>query len=308
MRVIALGLLALALVLGGAAVWGIRSLGAQPGARGGAEMVVVAARPIEFGQTLTADSIKLQPWPKGARPEGSFPTLAEVVGKAPRVALRSIAANEPILNTRVSGPGGRATLSALIDSGNRAVTIRVNDVIGVAGFVLPGDFVDVLLTRPEGEPTAGKQNMRTDVLLESVRVLAVDQLANEKKDDPVVAKAATIEVAPEQAQKLALAAQVGSLSLALRGKSDPMASHVAVPVRVSDLQLGSVAAPPGAPAQSYGQAVASQTSVSRATYGQARRRSPRPARPAAERAASGSGVIEIVRGSEATQVHVGGYP
>ncbi|HYF22060.1 MAG TPA: Flp pilus assembly protein CpaB [Caulobacteraceae bacterium] len=292
MRNIAIGLLIVALVLGAAAVWGVRSLaaGAEKGVQ--ADALVVAARPIAFGETLTPDLLKLQPWPKGARPEGSFPTVAELTGPTPRVALRPIAANEPILASRVSVPGGRATLSALIEAGMRAVTIRVDDVFGVAGFVLPGDFVDVILTRPEGEATVANDNMRTDVLLQSVRVLAVDQLASENKDEPVVAKAATIEVTPEQAQKLALAAQVGTLSLALRGKVDPTASRAGmIAVRVDDLRLD------GAPAAA---APARAASVSAPRPPAVRR--PRPAAPAA---APEAHTIEIVRAGQSSQVRVG---
>jgi len=291
MRNIAIGLLIVALLLGGAAVWGVRSLAAGAQAQGvRTDGLVVAARPIAFGETLTPDLLKIQPWPKDARPEGSFKTLAELTGETPRVALRAIAANEPILASRVSGPGGRATLSALIEAGMRAVTIRVDDVFGVAGFVLPGDFVDVILTRPEGENSASNENMRTDVLLQSVRVLAVDQLASENKDEPVVAKAATIEVSPEQAQKLALAAQVGTLSLALRGKVDPTVSRAATAaVRVDDLRLD------GAPL------TASPAAAPRTPLPPAVRRP----RPAAAPATREDHTIEIVRAGQASQVRVG---
>jgi pilus assembly protein CpaB len=167
--------------------------------------------------------------------------VGELTGGNPRLALAPIAANEPILPQRISGPGGRATLSGVIRTGMRAATIRVDDVMGVAGFVLPGDFVDVLVTRDDGEDSSKK--MRTDILLESVRVLAVDQTASGEKNDPVVAKAATIEVSPEQAQKLALAGQVGTLSLALRGAEDPLSSAGAAAartVRTADLRLKGV--------------------------------------------------------------------
>ncbi|NEX94995.1 Flp pilus assembly protein CpaB, partial [Caulobacter sp. 17J65-9] len=248
MRAIGLGLLAVALVLGLAAVWGVRTITAAksaPATQLDQTVVVVASRPIEFGETLKPELLRAQAWPAGAQPDGAFKTVGELTTGSPRVALRPIAANEPILASRISGPGARATLSGAIDAGKRAVTIRVDDVVGVAGFVLPGDFVDVLVTRTEGD-RGERTNMRTDVLLEGVRVLAVDQLANENKNDPVVAKAATIEVAPEQAQRLALAAEVGTLSLSLRGTADAMAtspSEAVRTVRVGDLRLGAAAAP-----------------------------------------------------------------
>lgn len=239
-----------ALILGGFVAWGLHNISsARAASRGPLSQttLVVAARPIGFGEPLTPEVLRAQAWPLAAQPAGAFHTVAEATAGPRRVALGPIAANEPVLAGRISGPGGRATLSGVIRAGMRASTIRVNDVFGVAGFVLPGDFVDVLVTRTEaraGGASAG--DMRTDLLLQSVRVLAVDQLANENKNDPVVAKAATIEVTPEQAQKVALAAQVGTLSLALRGAVDPLAAQPpgsARTVRTPDLRLEPVALP-----------------------------------------------------------------
>jgi pilus assembly protein CpaB len=251
MRNIGFVLLIVSLLLGGVAVWGVRNLSAAraaPSDRLGQTTVVVASRSIGFGETLTPELLRVQAWPRGAQPQGSFRSLAELTGGHKRVALSPIAVNEPVLATRISGPGGRATLSGVIRGGMRATTIRVNDVFGVAGFVLPGDFVDVLVTRNEAKGTGGGEgDMRTDLLLQSVRVLAVDQLANENKNDPVVAKAATIEVTPDQAQKLALAAQVGTLSLALRGAVDPLASAGETTpgtTRIDDLRLAGARPPP----------------------------------------------------------------
>lgn len=247
MRNLGLVLLAVSVILGALAVWGVRNVTAAraaPGAKLDQTTVVVATRPLGFGEPLTPEVLRVQAWPRGASPQGSFRTVAEVTSGQKRVALGPIAANEPVLTSRISGPGARATLSGVIRAGMRATTIRVNDVFGVAGFVLPGDFVDVLVTRAEGGPN--DQQMRTDVLLRSVRVLAVDQLANENKNDPVVAKAATIEVSPEQAQKLALAAEVGTLSLALRGTIDPLAGDEeasAPTIRTGDLRLQGAPAP-----------------------------------------------------------------
>jgi pilus assembly protein CpaB len=250
MRNIGFVLLIVSLLLGGVAVWGVRNLSAAraaPNTRLGQTTVVVATRPIGFGETLRPELLRVQAWPQGAEPQGSFRSPAELTNGQKRVALSAIAVNEPVLATRISGPGGRATLSGVIREGMRATTIRVNDVFGVAGFVLPGDFVDVLVTRNEtkaGATSGG--DMRTDLLLQSVRVLAVDQLANENKNDPVVAKAATIEVTPDQAQKLALAAQVGTLSLALRGAVDPLASPAETgpaTTRINDLRLAGARQP-----------------------------------------------------------------
>jgi Flp pilus assembly protein CpaB len=179
-------------------------------------------------------------WPAGAVPEGSFKSIDDILGKKEaakketgetaaggkeqnreipaRVVLRTIEVNEPILKSKITGFGGRASLSTLIAPGMRATTIRVNDITGVAGFVLPGDRVDILLTR---DPAGGGQrsrgaNLQTDVFLQNMKVLAIAQDANEDRNKPAVVKAVTLEVTPTQAQKLTLAQKLGSLSLALR--------------------------------------------------------------------------------------------
>jgi pilus assembly protein CpaB len=146
------------------------------------------------------------------------------------VVLTAIEANEPILASKITGSGQRATLSATLAEGMKAVTIRVNDVEGVAGFVLPGDRVDVMLTRQLASDggNSGKQPEKTaatDVVLQNVRVLAVDQVADERADKPSVAKAVTLEVEVTSAQKLALAASVGTLSLALRRAGEAIAQN-----------------------------------------------------------------------------------
>ncbi len=190
--------------------------------------IVVAAEPLEFGAPLTADNIIEVPWASSVIPEGAFTSAADLLKDGRRVVLTPVQKNETILASRITGSGQRASLSALIDPGMRAVTLRVDDVRGVAGFVLPGDRVDVVLTRREGEKSFA------DVLLQNVKVLAVDQLTNERQEGPAVAKAVTVEVSTEQAQKLILAAGVGSLSLVLRqaGGADPVSAH-----RVSTFDL-----------------------------------------------------------------------
>lgn len=237
MRRLGLIILAVAVLLGGAAIWGVINIqGAQRSAA--SAHVVVAARSIDLGQALTPNMLRLQAWPADALPQGAFTEISQLTGGERRVALRAIEPNEPILASRVSGEGGRATLSATIAEGRRAVAIRVNDVVGVAGFVLPGDFVDVLVTRDEGDGYRGDRAMRTDLLISNVRVLAVDQIANESRNDPQVARAVTIEVTPEDGQKVALASEIGTLSLALRRADE--AGNDAPPrqdtIRIQDLR------------------------------------------------------------------------
>ncbi|BCH33029.1 Flp pilus assembly protein CpaB [Mesorhizobium sp. L-8-10] len=181
------------------------------------ETIVVAAVPLKFGDVLTSDKLREIAWPSGAVPAGAFKTSSELlsVEGGNRQALQAIGANEPVLATKITGPGQRATLSAVLADGMKAVSIRVNDVLGVAGFVFPGDRVDVLLTRNVRQAEGGERAY-VDVLLQSIKVLAVDQIADESKENPTVVKAVTLEVSTRDAQKLTLAAGAGQLSLALR--------------------------------------------------------------------------------------------
>jgi pilus assembly protein CpaB len=173
--------------------------------------IVVATSPLRFGTHVDAGSLREVAWPDDAIPAGTYNSIAELTAGGKRIVLASIEKNEPILRTKITGPGQKATLSAVIQDGMRAVTVRVNDVDGVAGFILPGDHVDVLLTRQQ-ERTSGSN----DVVIQNARVLAVDQLADDAADRPTVARAVTVEVDTTGAQKIALAASLGSLSLMLR--------------------------------------------------------------------------------------------
>nr|WP_292498636.1 Flp pilus assembly protein CpaB [Mesorhizobium sp.] len=180
------------------------------------DTVVVAAVPLKFGDTLSTDKLREVAWPSGAVPTGAFTTIKDLLaGEGTKQALQAIGTNEPVLATKITGPGQRATLSAVLGEGMKAVSIRVNDVLGVAGFVFPGDRVDVLLTRSV-HSDEGSDKSFVDVLLQSVKVLAVDQVADESKENPQVVKAVTVEVSTKDAQKLTLAAGAGQLSLALR--------------------------------------------------------------------------------------------
>ena len=202
--------------------------------------VVIARTPLSFGSVVRAENLAVIDWPTRIVPRGSFRSIKDLVNKKkPRVVLRPVEANEPLLKSKVSGFGGRASLSAVISGKMRGATIRVNDVIGVAGFVLPGDRVDVLLTRDaEGGRAGGAgASLITDVLMQNVKVLATDQNLNESKEKASVAKAVTLEVTAVQAQKLVLAQKVGTLSLALRN-GENSAAGAAPTVRIVDLRVG----------------------------------------------------------------------
>lgn len=174
--------------------------------------VLVAAKDVPYGEKISADYVTAIDWPANSVPKDAILKLTDLLEgpDAPRMALRPFAAGEPYLKAKISGFGERPTLSRKVAEGMRAYTVRINDISGVGGFILPGDHVDVMLTRQiDG-------NLVTDVILQNVSVLGIDQISNENRDEPVIGKSATFEVSPEQAQKLALASQAGTLSLALR--------------------------------------------------------------------------------------------
>jgi len=223
MRLNTLIMLGLAVIFGGLAMfagrtWLVRQKAgleqSQPVAAQepvAAATIVVASAPLRYGDELTPRNLREIRWPAEAVPPGAFKTVAELTAAdAKRIALAPLEPNEPILPAKITGPGGRATLSAVIEDGMKAVTVRVNDVLGVAGFVLPGERVDILLTRNLEEEAF------SDVILQNVKVLAIDQSADERAEKPSIVKAVTLEVGTPDAQKLTLAATVGSLSLALR--------------------------------------------------------------------------------------------
>jgi pilus assembly protein CpaB len=207
----------------------LRSLEAQKPVAIATRMLVVASRPLRFGNELTPSVLRELPWAGDALPQGAFASIKELTADGKRIVLTAIETNEPVLNTKITGSGQRATLSALISDGKKASTIRVNDVDGVAGFVLPGDRVDVILSRQ-----LDKGSAVNDVVLKNAKVLAIDQLADERADKPSLAKAVTLEVDIGGAQKLSLAGQIGTLSLALRkaGDSEPVDSR---PITLADL-------------------------------------------------------------------------
>lgn len=205
--------------------------------------IVTAKVALTFGDRLTPENLQLANFPPGTVIDGAFTRIEDLAGGGQdRVALRQMVANEPVLATKVSGSGGKATLATVVDRDMRAMTIRVNDVTGGGGFVLPQDRVDVLLTRTDG------QAKETVLLLQNIKVLGVDQQADDGKDKPVVAKAVTLEVSPDDAQKLSLGASIGSLSLALRNAGDPEALPSRVALSADDIFK------PGTPPKTQGKA------------------------------------------------------
>ena len=204
--------------------------------------VLVAAAPLAFGAALSRENITEISWPEGKVPDGAFTSKNELFKGGRRAVLAALQRNELILKSKITGPEQPASLSALLDEGKRAVTVRVDDVRGVAGFVLPGDRVDVILIRTINEE--GKQESISDVLLQHVKVLAVDQVVNERQENRGVARAVTLELDTDQAQKVVLATNVGKLSLILRqaGENHPVAAK-----RVTEQDLARIEQPAPAP-------------------------------------------------------------
>jgi pilus assembly protein CpaB len=242
-------ILVLAIVMGGiAALWSRYWLVSRSHMSADAApigSIVVAAKPLAFGAVVTADNVSEIPWAAAALPEGAFATKDDLLKDGRRVVLSPLAPNEPVLRSKT---GERGSLSSLLQEGKRAVTVRVDDVRGVAGFILPGDFVDVVLI---AEDSAARRENYSEILLQNLKVLAVDQLASERQEQPTVPKAVTLEVTPEQAQKILLATNIGRLSLTLRRLTD---INLADSRRVTEKDLGDgrsivqrVVAPPPAP-------------------------------------------------------------
>lgn len=181
-------------------------------ARIDASNVLVAARDIDAGTRITNDMLKKIAWPTGSVPEGAFQEMEKVDG---RVLKTHLVTGEPVLESKLAPIGTSGGLSGVIAEGKRAITVRVNDVIGVAGFALPGNLVDVLVSAKDEN-----RNPFSKLVLEQILVLAVAQDVGRDDTKPKVVTAVTLEVTPEQAEILDLARSIGTLSLVLRNQVD----------------------------------------------------------------------------------------
>lgn len=180
--------------------------------------VVVAATDVDLGTPLSPQMLKIADWPSGSVPTGAF---TDIKALDTRVLKTSVSRGEPVLESKLAPLGATGGLSAVIKEGNRAMTVRVNDVVGVAGFALPGNYVDIVVnTVDETAKAANGNNSISKIVLEHILVLAVAQEQNRDETKPKVVNAVTLEVTPEQAEKLDLARSVGTLSLVLRNQID----------------------------------------------------------------------------------------
>lgn len=211
----AIAMLVLAVVIGLAATVVAAGWITQQG-RVASSKIVVAAVDIQLGSRLNSQMLKTVDWPSGSIPPGAM-TQVELLQD--RVVKTSVLTGEPVLEAKLAPLGTKGGLSAVIPEGKRAMTVRVNDVIGVAGFALPGNYVDIVVnTQIEGEGRGEKQISK--IVLEHILVLAVAQEASRDETKPRVVNAVTLELTPEQAEKLDLARSVGTLSLVLRNQVD----------------------------------------------------------------------------------------
>ena len=210
----------------------------------GGNKIAVMLLDVQLGSRLTPEMTQLVDWPIGSVPEGAFSDLKALDG---RVVRTSLARGEPPLESKLAPVGSRGGLSAVVGEGNRAITVRVNDVIGVAGFALPGNYVDIMVnTQSDGGKASDKEHAISKIVLEHILVLAVAQEAGRDETKPKVVNAVTLEVSPEQAEKIDLARSVGTLSLVLRNQIDPKPTQTNGATKDSLLAVR-VEPPPAAP-------------------------------------------------------------
>jgi pilus assembly protein CpaB len=282
-----------------------RQLAASPE---GMVRVAVATAPLAYGTDITPDKVKFVQYPQASLPPGTFKSMAELLPEGKRrVVLRPIQVNQPLMAADLSGEGQNASIAALLPDGMRAATVSINDVSGVAGFVKPNDTVDVLITRqPIDDDGAAQGRQVTDVLLQNIRVIAMDQAAA-SNGQPAVSRTATLELTPIDAQKIALGQQLGQLSLVLRKPGEEQNIPNVQTVSLDDLRYSYYGSqkPPEAAAGGKPSAMASPPPAVRQRVARLTRPRPAPARAAVPVAPSTSTVV-VTRGTQASTYEVGG--
>jgi len=202
--------------------------------------VVVAARDLEVGTRLRPDMVKLVDWPAGTNLTEPYNVPEKVYE---RVVNTQVLRGEPIVQSKLAPPGEKGGLSAVLDEGQRAITVKVNEIVGVAGFALPGNYVDVMVNAADEA-----NNAVSKIVLERILVLAVAQDVSTSETKPRVVNAVTLQVTPSEAEQIDLARSIGSLSLVLRSQVDKVAGATAG-ARKSDLLKLKPVAKPAAQAQ-----------------------------------------------------------
>ena len=232
-------------VAGGAVYLAQTQINTASAASSKSEMVrvVTAAEDIPFGAQLEGHMLTAIAWPREAVPPGAFTDLSLVLpetGGDHRRVKRQMMQGEILLASKVSDFGEKVTIVQTLGQNNRAMSIDVDARSGVGGFVTPGDFVDIVLTQGRNEA------LRAVTVLQNIRVVGVDQTADEDADQASIARTVTVEVTPKQGQKLALAQQAGKLSLSLRSL-DTDADEPLQAVRLSDIMLNESPTPENQP-------------------------------------------------------------
>jgi pilus assembly protein CpaB len=238
MRIIAILVLVFGVALAGGALFfaseyfkGINALNAQQ--QTNATVRVLAARePLSYGATISPGNLKWVEWPKSVVPSGAYTSAEDLMGEKgeqKRIVLRSIEPGELILESKITKFGESPRMSMNLGAGMRAVSISIDAVSGVAGFVSTGDRVDILLTRTQ------QGQLTSSVILQDITIIAVDQQSNAEGSAPRLGRTVTVEVDTTQAQKLAVARQVGKLSLTLRGLGEPIDEATLKPVTADAL-------------------------------------------------------------------------
>ena len=211
----AVGMLAVSAVLGLAVVFMVAGQLAPQNVA--ASKVIVAAVDLGLGSKLNPQMLSVMDWPQGSTPNGTFADLKDLQD---RVLKTSVQRGEVILQSKLASVGSAGGLSAVIADGKRAMTVRVNDVVGVAGFALPGNYVDILVNAQQDTGKGNETKPITKIVLEHVLVLAVAQEAGRDDTKPRLVNAVTLELTPAEAEKIDLARNVGTLSLVLRNQID----------------------------------------------------------------------------------------
>lgn len=175
--------------------------------------IVVAAKEIPVGTTITSDMVKLAPYPKTSVPQGAVGSSEKVVGRVTKVNAVS---GEPLLESKLTATG--TALTVLLTPGSRAIAVRVDEIVGVSGFIAPNDRVDVIATVTP--PGSGGGDKISKIVLQNKKVLSVAQNVEQKGDKPQVARSITLELTPEETEKVSVAALEGTITLSLRGVGD----------------------------------------------------------------------------------------
>ncbi|HBA90128.1 MAG TPA: Flp pilus assembly protein CpaB [Geobacter sp.] len=181
------------------------------------QKIIVAAADIPIGTTINESQLKVTSWPKDSIPQGSAQQVESVTN---RVAIRPITKGDAVTEMKLkprSGAAGSGFMTYVVPQGHRAVTVAVNEVAGVAGFLTPSDRVDVIVTTPL--PGNEKESV-SKIMLENIPILATGQVTDQKEGKPVVVPTVTLDLVPVDAEKLVLSSSKGSLQLLLRNISD----------------------------------------------------------------------------------------